>query len=109
MIMSMQGQIEAKLRQAFSPQVLDVINESHLHNVPAGSESHFKVVIVSEQFEDQRLVARHRLVNQALAHELHQIHALALHTLTPDEYFKRAGAIADSPLCMGGSKASSLN
>ncbi|HMT92761.1 BolA/IbaG family iron-sulfur metabolism protein [uncultured Thiothrix sp.] len=104
--MRMQGQIEAKLRQAFNPEILEVINESHLHNVPPGSESHFKVVIVSEQFIDKRLVARHRLVNQALANELAAIHALALHTLTPDEYFKRAGAIADSPLCMGGSKAS---
>ncbi|WP_298608880.1 BolA/IbaG family iron-sulfur metabolism protein [uncultured Thiothrix sp.] len=104
--MSMQGQIEAKLRQAFSPEILEVINESHLHNVPPGSESHFKAVIVSDQFTDKRLVARHRLVNQALATELSSIHALALHTLTPDEYFKRAGAVADSPLCMGGSKAS---
>ena len=104
--MRMQGQIEAKLRQAFNPEILEVINESHLHNVPPGSESHFKVVIVSEQFIDKRLDARHRLVNQALANELAAIHALALHTLTPDEYFKRAGAIADSPLCMGGSKAS---
>lgn len=106
MIMSMQGQIEAKLRQAFSPEILEVINESHLHNVPPGSESHFKAVIVSDQFTDKRLVARHRLVNQALVAELATIHALALHTLTPDEYFKRAGAVADSPLCMGGSKAS---
>ena len=104
--MNMQGQIEAKLRQAFSPEVLEVINESHLHNVPPGSESHFKAVIVSEQFNDKRLVERHRLVNQALATELGNIHALALHTLTPEEYFKRAGAVADSPLCMGGSKAS---
>ncbi|MFZ1386060.1 MAG: BolA/IbaG family iron-sulfur metabolism protein [Thiolinea sp.] len=104
--MNMQGQIEAKLRQAFSPEVLEITNESHLHNVPPGSESHFKAVIVSEQFNDKRLVARHRLVNQALATELGNIHALALHTLTPEEYFKRAGAVADSPLCMGGSKAS---
>ena len=88
--MNMQGQIEAKLRQAFSPEVLEVINESHLHNVPPGSESHFKAVIVSEQFNDKRLVARHRLVNQALATELGTIHALALHTLTPDEYFSES-------------------
>ena len=107
--MRLQGQIEAKLRQAFSPDVLEVINESHLHNVPPGAESHFKAVIVSEQFQDRRLVARHRLVNQALASELNQIHALALHTLTPEEYFKRAGAVADSPLCMGGAKTPSLS
>lgn len=104
--MNIQAQIEAKLQQAFNPEILEVTNESHLHNVPPGSESHFKAVIVSEQFTDKRLVARHRLVNQSLAVELERIHALALHTFTPEEYFKRAGAVADSPLCMGGSKAS---
>ena len=105
--MSMQRQIEAKLRQALNPNTLDVINESHLHNVPPGSESHFKAVIVSEQFAGKRLVARHRMVNEVLAAELTGgIHALALHTLTPEEYKQKQGAIADSPLCMGGSKAS---
>jgi len=101
--MTMQQQIENKLQQALTPEVLDVVNESHMHNVPPGSESHFKVTVVSEQFADKRLVARHRLVNQVLAEELDgKIHALALHTLTPAEYFERAGKVADSPDCMGG-------
>lgn len=101
--MKMQQQIENKLQQALTPEVLDVVNESHMHNVPPGSESHFKVTVVSEQFADKRLVARHRLVNQILAEELDgKIHALALHTLTPSEYFERAGKVADSPECMGG-------
>ncbi len=104
--MTIQAQIQTKLQQAFTPDVLEVINESHLHNVPPGSESHFKVVLVTGQFVDKRLVARHRMVNQVLAEELNgRIHALALHTLTPDEYFAKAGKVAASPLCMGGSKA----
>lgn len=103
--MTMQAQIQTKLQQALQPEFLEVLNESHMHNVPPGSESHFKVTLVSEAFAGKRLVARHRLVNQALAAELDgQIHALALHTLTPEEYFERAGKVADSPLCMGGSK-----
>ncbi len=102
--MTMQQQIEKKLEQALNPEILAVANESHMHNVPAGSESHFKVTLVSEAFSGKRLVARHRMVNQVLAEELNgQIHALALHTLTPAEYFERAGKVADSPLCMGGS------
>ncbi len=52
------------------------------------------------------LVARHRRVNDILADLLDgQIHALALHTLTPDEWFERGGDERDSPPCLGGSKA----
>lgn len=104
--MSIQQAIENKLTEALSPQHLEVLNESHLHNVPPGSESHFKVTVVTERFEGQRLVARHRMINSLLAEELAgAVHALALHTLTPDEYFERAGRVPDSPLCHGGSKA----
>ncbi len=67
--------------------MLEVINESHMHRVEPGSESHFKVVIVSEQFAGQRLLARHRQVNAVLADELAgAIHALALHTYTTSEW-----------------------
>ncbi|GAK85288.1 cell division protein BolA [Vibrio ponticus] len=43
--------IQTKLHQQLSPTHLEVINESYMHNVPPGSESHFKVIVVSEQFE----------------------------------------------------------
>lgn len=43
-------QIEAKLVEAFEPAFLEVTDESYRHNVPAGSESHFKVVMVSDKF-----------------------------------------------------------
>ena len=49
-----QDMIQVKLQQQFEPNFLEVINESHQHNVPEGSESHFKVVIVSQQFIGQR-------------------------------------------------------
>jgi BolA protein len=104
--MSIQENIQNKL-QALEPEHLAVENESHMHNVPPGSESHFKVTIVSKEFEDKMLVARHRMVNSLLAEELAgQIHALALHTLTPEEWFERFGKIPESPPCLGGSKAS---
>lgn len=103
--MNLQDQITEKLEQHFSPVHLEVINESHQHNVPAGSESHFKVTLVSEQFAGKPLLARHRLVNGVLAAELSGgIHALALHTLAPDQWFERAGAVPDSPPCLGGGK-----
>lgn len=101
--MSMLSIIEAKLTEALNPEVLDVLNESNMHSGPA-TESHYKVVAVSKQFEGKMLIARHRMINAALAEELTQIHALALHTMTPAEYFEKAGKVADSPECGGGGK-----
>ena len=104
--MTIQAKIEQKLQNAMQPDFLEVLNESHMHNVAPGSESHFKVTLVSSQFNGKMLIARHRLINGILAEELNgKIHALALHTLTPDEYFERAGKVAESPLCMGGGKS----
>ncbi|MEB8432334.1 BolA family transcriptional regulator [Cocleimonas sp. KMM 6892] len=101
--MNMQTTIEEKLTETLAPEVLEVINESHMHNGPA-TESHFKVIAVSDAFEGKMLIARHRMINAALADVLQQIHALALHTMTPSEYFEKAGKVADSPQCEGGSK-----
>ncbi|MGI9571080.1 MAG: BolA family protein [Desulfobulbia bacterium] len=102
--MSMQKTIEQKLATEFAAEILRVENESHMHNVAPGSESHFKVTIVSELFRDQMLIKRHRMVNQALQEEMQQIHALAIHTLTPDEWQERDGNVAASPHCRGGGK-----
>ncbi|MGD8933569.1 MAG: BolA/IbaG family iron-sulfur metabolism protein [Gammaproteobacteria bacterium] len=102
--MSMQQTITGKLEQALSPEHLEVINESYMHNVPEGSESHFKVIIVSDAFKDKMLVARHRMVNKVLEDELKGgIHALALHTMTMEEWFEK-GKAAESPPCEGGGK-----
>lgn len=103
--MSLQDIIEKKLSAIFLPDYLLVENESHMHNVPAGSEMHFKVQIVSATFEGQTLIARHRAMNKALEAELAgPIHALSMHTFTKDEWQNRHGQIPDSPLCHGGGK-----
>ncbi|KHA60087.1 BolA/IbaG family iron-sulfur metabolism protein [Vibrio sp. MarTm2] len=97
--------IETKLHTEFEPEYLKVINESYMHNVAPGSESHFKVIIVSEKFEGVRLIGRHRLVNQVLADELaNHIHALSIHTYTSSEWKEQNGLAPDSPMCLGGSK-----
>lgn len=95
--------IETKLHNAFSPKHLQVVNESYMHNVPAGSESHFKVVVVSNEFNELRLIARHRKVNQALAEELQGgLHALSIHTYTESEWLTENGLVPKTPNCMGG-------
>lgn len=101
--MTVQARIEEKLQAGLVPVFLEVINESDGHNVPAGSETHFKVVLVSDRFQGERLVARHRQVNRLVADELAgPVHALALHTYTPDEWEQRFGAVPESPACLGG-------
>jgi len=103
--MTMQQTIEQKLGASLRPKHLDVINESHMHSVPPGSESHFKVVVVSDAFEGKSLVQRHQAVNGALADELKKgIHALSMVTLTASEWEKRGGRTMDSPACHGGGK-----
>ncbi len=102
--MTIQQTIESRLNNNFRIEHLAVENESDMHNVAPGSESHFKVTIVSEDFSELMLIKRHRLVNKALEQELHSIHALALHTMTPEEWSTRGAKVSDSPPCRGGGK-----
>ncbi len=106
--MTVRESIETKLAGAFEPLHLTVDDESSNHNVPAGSESHFKVVIVAECFDDRRLLDRHRMVNAVLEQELAgPVHALALHTYTPGDWKTRFGDAPMSPPCLGGSASES--
>jgi BolA family transcriptional regulator, general stress-responsive regulator len=82
--------IQTLLRDKLSAVHVNVIDESHLHAGHAGARSggkHFRVTVVSAAFEGKPLVARHRLVNDALREQLASgaIHALALTTKTPEE------------------------
>lgn len=97
-------QILSKLTSEFAPVHLEVTNESHQHNVPAGSESHFKVVLVSDAFKAKRQVQRHQMIYGVLAEELTGgVHALALHTFSPEEWTGPT-FVPDSPQCLGGGR-----
>jgi len=103
--MSMKERIERKLTQSLPVLHLEVVNESYMHSVPPGSESHFKVVLVSDAFEGKRKVGRHQQVYGILSDEMQSgIHALALHTYTQGEWAELNGEAPASPNCMGGSK-----
>jgi BolA protein len=84
--------IEATLRDAFAPSHLAVEDESALHAGHAGAAAgggHFRVLLVSEKFRGQSPVARQRAVYAALGDAMQStIHALALRTLTPEEWEK---------------------
>jgi BolA family transcriptional regulator, general stress-responsive regulator len=82
--------ITQKLTEAFSPQSLNVVDESHQHEGHAGhrpgGQTHFRIYIVSEQFKGKTRLERHRLINGALSEELAgSVHALAIHATAPGE------------------------
>jgi BolA protein len=88
--MSVKTTIAEKLRAAFAPLTLDVVDESHRHVGHAGhrpgGETHFRVHIVSEAFRGKTRIERHRMVNRTLSSELASgVHALAIHAGVPGE------------------------
>jgi BolA protein len=88
--MTVKDAITNKLREAFTPESLDVVDESHLHEGHSGhrpgGETHFRVYIVSKAFEGKSRIERHRMINAALAAELAgPVHALAIKALGTGE------------------------
>lgn len=128
MALSVEQSIKTKLKSALDTLYLNVINESFMHNVPKGSETHFKVIVVSDKFNDLPLIKvhfchylmcpklqvqricikyiifqRHRLVNNILAEELQNgVHALSIVAKTPSQWQNSDQKIESSPNCMGG-------
>lgn len=99
-----QVSIEQALTEQFAPVYWRVLNESHRHNVPPNSETHFKITLVSESFATKRQVQRHQAVYAALAEQMQgPVHALALHTFSPDEWAHEQ-TVPDSPHCLGVGK-----
>ena len=96
--MSMQQRIEQQLAP-LGTQHLEVFNESHMHS--RGQESHYKAVLVSEQFAGLNSVKRHQKVYATMGDLMGQIHALAIHTYTPEEW-AQVGAAPASPVSAGG-------
>jgi len=87
--------IETKLKELLEKNIdchyLEIINESHLHHDHAGSpgtgQSHFKVVLVSREFDNQPRVARHMMVNNIVSSLFDEgLHALSMDVLTEKEY-----------------------
>jgi len=88
--MRVRDTIMKKLNDAFTPESIDVVDESHLHEGHAGhrpgGQSHFRVYIVSQAFAGKSRVDRHRMINAVLADDLAGgIHALAIHATAPGE------------------------
>ncbi|MGD9501227.1 MAG: BolA family protein [Methyloceanibacter sp.] len=88
--MTVERDIRKKLTEAFAPEALEIVNDSHRHaghaSSPGTGESHFTIKVVSAAFAGKSRLERHRMVNEVLAAELAgRIHALAITALAPDE------------------------
>lgn len=89
--MAVAERIEEKLRRAFAPLALEVVDESAAHAGHAGlaehggaGETHFRVHIVAERFQGLSRLERQRAVNAVLAEELAgPVHALSISAQAP--------------------------
>ena len=85
-----ESKIKDKIINAFSPDVLEIQNDSEKHLGHAGydgtGESHFQITIVSESFVDKSRIDRYRMIHDALEDEHKTIHSLAFTLKTPEEY-----------------------
>ena len=96
------GPIESQIVNTLSSFMnlvsLKIINESFMHNVPEGSESHFKIVVVTNDFNNLSIIERHKLIYKTLDNLMTKIHALSIHAFNEEE-FKLNPVILDSPEC----------
>ncbi|MBX3021853.1 MAG: BolA/IbaG family iron-sulfur metabolism protein [Bdellovibrionales bacterium] len=100
--------IREKLTSVLSPSHLELVNESASHGLKPEAEKHFRVIAVSEFFNDMSRIDRHRRVHEILAAELRDhVHALSVQAFTPVEWREKNGATFASPACLGGGKRES--
>ena len=100
--MSRFNRIEALVRANLNPLHLALENESSQHSVPLGSETHFKILVVSEVFQNISRVDRQRKIHELLNEEFNSgLHALTIRALTSEEWKKQASVDFVSPDCQG--------
>ena len=81
-----ENKIKAIINTNLSPSILNIINESSMHNVPTNSESHFKIIIVSDIFKDVTSVNRHKIIYKTLGSVMDDIHALSIYAFDINEF-----------------------
>tara|TARA_B100000886_G_scaffold161315_1_gene109975 strand:- start:3419 stop:3715 length:297 start_codon:yes stop_codon:yes gene_type:complete len=96
--MIVQNKIDKLLKDNFNVSKLIIRNDSNKHNVPPDSESHFNVMIVSNDFQNLSQIQRHKKVYKAVDSLLTEIHALSITAITTSE-FKENPSLRDTPDC----------
>ena len=85
--MSTEHVIRETLENAYPEATFDLINESHMHSGNS-TESHFKLIIVDERFNELPLISRHKDIYKNLGEVIKTFHELAIHAYTKEEYSK---------------------
>ena len=98
--------IRTKISNKLHPRYLNIVNESALHHGTKGNETHFKIEIVSDEFENLKRLERHRLVQSILKDEINLIKAFSLHPFTLTEWEKKEKVFERSPRCRGSHDSS---
>ena len=102
--MSRMDRISEMIRGTNGITHCEVLDESSGHNVPIGSETHFKLVAVGDVFNQKSRIQRHRMINAMLQDEFEKgMHACSMHLFTPEEW-EASGNIPDSPDCANARK-----
>ena len=96
--MSLHEDIITALNNNLNVEQMFLENESAMHNVPINSETHFKLVIVSNDFHKMTKVKRHQLIYQILVEIMKKIHALSIQAFTLEE-FDSNPIVLTSPDC----------
>ena len=96
---SIESTINKIINESYNPLYIELVNESFMHNVPRGSESHFKLVVVSDIFKNMTLVQRHKHIYSSLKTTMNNIHALSINAFDIDE-FKLNPTKSKSPDCI---------
>ena len=96
------NRIQSLVQESLKPLHLLLENESSQHSVPPGSETHFKILVVSEVFKGLSKVDRQRRIHSLLIEEFKiGLHALTIRALTPEEWAQQNPNSFISPDCHG--------
>ena len=95
---SIESTINKIINESYNPLYIELVNESFMHNVPRGSESHFKLVVVSNIFKNMTLIQRHKHIYSSLSEVMKNIHALSINAYDIEE-FKLNPTPPSSPDC----------
>ena len=102
--MSRMDRISEMIRGTNGITHCEVLDESSGHNVPIGSETHFKLVAVGDVFNQKSRIQRHRMINAMLQDEFEKgMHACSMHLFTPEEW-EASSNVPDSPDCVNARK-----
>lgn len=99
MHLNRKNRLETTLNEQFKPSYVEVLNESFMHSVPKDAETHFKIVMVSDLFENTPTLQRHKMVYKHTQAEMaNGLHALSLHLYTPTEW-QNQQSVPSTPKC----------